>query len=193
MDDLKVTYKDPRALTPRARNPRTHSRTQVRQIADSIRAFGFANPILLDETGSIVAGHGRVEAAKQLGLERVPTITLDDLTPAQIRAYVIADNKLAENAGWDSELLALELADLSVELNFDLTMTGFEPPEIDVLIESLDEESEVDDHSDAIVRDTGTPITQSGDLWEVGTHRLICAEALDGTAYERLLGGSLHE
>jgi len=100
MDSLKITYQDPATLKPRATNPRTHSKKQIRQIADSIERFGFNNPVLIDREGGIVAGHGRIEAAKLLGMEKVPTIRLEDLTEAESRAYVIADNRLAENAGW---------------------------------------------------------------------------------------------
>jgi len=114
---LKITYKDPAQLKPRARNPRTHTAKQIRQIQASIKEFGFINPVLIDGTNGIIAGHGRLEAAKLVGMRDVPTVRVDHLTAAQIRAYVIADNKLAENAGWDRELLTLELQELSVELN----------------------------------------------------------------------------
>ncbi len=135
MDSLKITQQNPAALQPRATNPRTHSKKQIRQIADSIERFGFTNPVLIDRAGGIVAGHGRIEAAKLLGMEKVPTIRLADLTEAEIRAYVIADNKLAENAGWDRELLAIEFQGLlELDLDFDITITGFEMHEIDILI-----------------------------------------------------------
>ena len=123
------------ALRPRATNPRTHSKRQIRWIADSIERFGFTNPVLIDRAGGIVAGHGRVEAAKLLGIERVPTIRLDDLTEAEVRAYVIADNRLAELAGWDREILATEFQGLlELDIELDLTITGFEMPEIDIMI-----------------------------------------------------------
>ena len=131
--DLKVERRPIAALKPYARNPRTHSPRQVQQIADSIREFRFTNPILIDADGGVIAGHGRLTAAKLLGIERVPTIRLDHMSEAQKRAYVLADNKLAENAGWDRELLALELQYLSeLDLDFDLTITGFEAADIDV-------------------------------------------------------------
>ncbi len=124
MDRLKITYESPAALQPRATNPRTHSKKQIRQIAKSIEAFGFNNPVLIDRGGGIVAGHGHVEAAKLLGIEQVPTIGLEDMTEAEIRAYVIADNRLAENAGWDRELLAIELQGLiELDIDFDVTIT----------------------------------------------------------------------
>jgi len=113
MRALKITYKSPSQLKPRTRNPRTHSKKQIQQIATSIKAFGFISPVLIDGTDGIIAGHGRVEAAKLIDMSDVPTVRVDHLTPAQVRAYVIADNKLAENAGWDRALLALELQELS--------------------------------------------------------------------------------
>jgi ParB-like chromosome segregation protein Spo0J len=139
MRALKITYKSPGQLKPRARNPRTHTKKQIQQIAASIKEFGFISPILTDDADGIIAGHGRVEAAKLIGMSDVPTVRVDHLTPAQIRAYVIADNKLAENAGWDHALLALELQELSVDLNFDVTITGFETAEVDLLIQDLHE------------------------------------------------------
>lgn len=136
MAKLVIIYQSPASLTPRKSNPRTHSKAQLKQIVDSIRAFGFTNPVLVDEGNGLVAGHGRIEAAKQLGLESVPTVCLAGMTDAQIRAYVIADNRLAENAGWDAELLAIELQYLAdLDLDFDVTITGFSMPQIDVLIE----------------------------------------------------------
>ena len=113
MSDLVITYQSPAVLKPRKSNPRTHSKAQLKQIANSIRTFGFTNPVLVDENNRLIAGHGRIEAAIQLGIARVPTVCLAGMTEAQIRAYVIADNRLAENAGWDAEVLAIELQDLS--------------------------------------------------------------------------------
>ncbi|MHA1569878.1 MAG: ParB/Srx family N-terminal domain-containing protein [Alphaproteobacteria bacterium] len=132
MRNLAIRYRAPAALKPNERNARTHSKKQIRQIADSIERFGFNNPVLIDREGGIVAGHGRIEAAKLLGIEKVPTIGLEDPTKAEIRACVIADNRLAELAGWDRELLAIEFQGLiELELNFDVTITGFETPEIE--------------------------------------------------------------
>jgi ParB-like chromosome segregation protein Spo0J len=125
--DLQVELRGINTLRPRRGNPRTHSKKQLRQIADSIRQFGFTNPVLLDDAGGTIAGHGRIEAAKLLGMTEVPTIRLKDMTEAEIRAYVIADNRLAENAGWDRELLALELQYLcELDLDFEVTITGFD-------------------------------------------------------------------
>jgi len=122
-------------LIPRTNNPRTHSKRQIRQIAKSIERFGFVTPVLVDAEGIIIAGHGRVEAAKSIGMKKVPTLRVTHMSPAQIRAYVIADNKLAENAGWDEDLLALELKELSLDDDFDLTDIGFETAEIDLLLQ----------------------------------------------------------
>ena len=191
MDRLKITHQSPAALRPRAANPRTHSKKQIRQIADSIERFGFTNPILVDDAGGIVAGHGRIEAAKLLGIETVPTIRLEDLTDAEISAYVIADNKIAENAGWDRELLAIELQGLlELDLDFDVTITGFEMPEIDILIGELDVDEE-DDPADAVPEvSDGPPVTRAGDIWCIGKHRLFCGDALDPDSYDRLLDGA---
>ena len=127
----------PNQLTPYSGNARTHSKRQIEQIAASIRKFGFNNPVLINDDGQIVAGHGRVEAAKLLGLAAVPTLRLSHLSPAEQRAYVLADNKLAENAGWDRELLAIELQGL-IDLDFEVELTGFEIPEIDIVLEDAD-------------------------------------------------------
>jgi DNA modification methylase len=193
--ELKILNQHPAALRPRPTNPRTHSEKQLRQIADSIQTFGFTNPILVDRDNGIVAGHGRVEAAKRLKLESVPTIRLEDMTEAEIRAYVIADNRLAENAGWDRELLAIELHYLcELDLDFDVTITGFEMPEIDVLFGELRAAaSEHDEHDPGdevpAVDDLGPAVTRPGDLWLVGKHRLICGDATDPEIYARLLDG----
>src|SRR5687767_5087944 len=144
LDDA-LQHLPPEVLRPWAGNARTHSKKQVRQIVDSIRTFGFTNPVLIDETNTILAGHGRVSAAKLLGLATVPCRLLSTMSTAQKRAYVLADNKLALNAGWDEEMLAAELSGLlATELDFDLGVTGFSIPEIDSLIEGLDPEQRGD-------------------------------------------------
>jgi DNA modification methylase len=187
----RITHQSPLSLTPRETNPRTHSKKQVRQIAASIEKFGFVNPVLVDRDGGIVAGHGRVEAAKQLGLKTVPTIRLENLTDAEIRAYVIADNRLAELAGWDNELLAIELQGLSsLDLDFDVTVTGFETPEIDMLISSLDPNEDDDTDDELPPVDDGPVITRPGDIWSIGNHRLICGDATQSETYVRLLDGA---
>jgi DNA modification methylase len=173
------------ALKPYARNPRQHSAKQIRQIANSISEFGFTNPLLIDADGGVIAGHGRLKAAKELGLPYVPTIRLEHMTEAQKRAYIIADNRLAENAGWDRELLALEMQYLdSLELDFDLTITGFETVDIDLLIQG---DGKVDAAADEILEPLA-PVSQVGDLWLLGKHRLLCADALAQASYDTLLG-----
>ncbi len=188
MASLKIIYKDPAQLKPRARNPRTHTAKQIRQIQASIKEFGFISPVLIDGADGIIAGHGRVEAAKLVGMNDVPTVCVDHLTPAQIRAYVIADNRLAENAGWDRELLTLELQELSVELNFDVTITGFETAEIDLLIEEFREEA-TDDADEVPAIDRSIPaVTRLGDCWRIGNHFLLCGDGLKTDSYDKLLG-----
>jgi ParB-like chromosome segregation protein Spo0J len=170
----------PDRLRPWARNARTHSNKQLRQIADSIRTFGFTNPVLIDEDGTILAGHGRVAAARMLGYEAVPCLRIGSMTAAQKRAYVIADNKLALNAGWDEEILAIELQGLlASDLDIDIGVTGFSIPEIDSLIEGLNPEEAGDPTDDALpaVGD-GPAVSRPGDLWQLGLHRLVCGDAL---------------
>ncbi|MEM9086342.1 MAG: DNA methyltransferase [Pseudomonadota bacterium] len=174
-------------LKPAVRNARTHSKAQIKQIADSIEQFGFTNPVLMDAADRIIAGHGRVEAAKLLGLETVPTLRLDHLSDAQVHAYVLADNKIAENAGWDEELLALELQYLdSLDLDFDLTITGFEMAEIDAML-VLDPDTEEENVPEP---SEGPAVTRPGDLWLIGEHRLYCGDATKPGSYEALFEGS---
>ncbi|MGA7323079.1 MAG: site-specific DNA-methyltransferase [Rhodomicrobium sp.] len=188
MSPLKISYKDPAQLKRRDRNPRTHTPKQIRQIAASIKEFGFINPVLIDGLGAIIAGHGRVEAAMLLGMGDIPTVCAGHLTPAQVRAYVIADNRLAELAGWDRKLLALELQELSVQLDFDVAITGFETAEMDLLIGELSKEAP--DEADVVpeIDWTRPAISQPGDLWQIGDHYLFCGNALDKESYKRLLG-----
>ena len=190
MSRLKIDYLTPTALKPSTRNARTHSKKQIRQIADSIRAFGFTNPILIDGEQTVLAGHGRLAAARLLALEQVPCVRLERMTPAQKRAYVLADNKLALNAGWDEEILASELQGLlEIDVDFDIGVTGFSIPEIDSLIEGLNPEEPGDPAEDRLPEiDHGHPISRPGDLWHLGEHRLICGDALKAEAYEALLG-----
>jgi len=188
MAALKITYKDPAQLRPRTKNPRTHTTKQIKQIAASIKEFGFISPILIDDADGIIAGHGRAEAAKLIGMSDVPTVRVDHLTPTQIRAYVIADNRLAENAGWDQELLTLELQELSVELNFDVTVTGFETAEIDLLITELNADT-ADDADEVPEIDRSVPaVSRLGDCWRIGNHFLLCGDALNKKSYVTLLG-----
>jgi len=173
------------ALKPHARNARTHSKAQLKQIARSIERFGFTNLVLINESCDILAGHGRVEAAKLLGWGQVPTICLSHLSKAEQRAYIIADNKLALNAGWDETLLRLELGELA-ELEFDLDLTGFSIAEIDQII--IGDAPEAEEDEDVPVAE-GIPVTQSGDVWIMDKHRLICADARDHGACALLMGG----
>ena len=172
-------------LIPFAKNSRTHSDAQVAQIAASIREFGFTNPVLIDEANGIIAGHGRVMAARKLKLTEVPCIRLAHLSDAQKRAYVIADNKLALNAGWDEAMLKLELADLKA-LDFDLNLTGFNTDEIDALLAEKGTEGLTD--PDETPEPPVEPVTRLGDVWVCGQHRVMCGSSLEMTAIERLCG-----
>jgi len=174
------------ALIPYARNSRTHSDAQVAQIAASIREFGFTNPVLVDEANGIIAGHGRVLAARKLKMPDVPAIRLSHLTEAQKRAYVIADNKLALNAGWDIELLRLEINDLR-GLEFDVALTGFSTEELDALMAAPGTEGLTD--PDAIPEAPEQPIAVPGDVWLLGRHRLVCGDCTDPLAVEKALSG----
>jgi DNA modification methylase len=173
------------SLIPHARNARTHSEAQVSLIAGSIREYGFNNPVLVDDRIGIIAGHGRVLAAQKLGLKTVPTICLSHLSDAQKRAYMLADNRLAERAGWDKELLALELADLS-DLGIDLAELGFEAAELDMLFGHRTG----DTHEDAVPEPPAVPVSRTGDCWRLGAHRLFCGDATDRHTVARLLGGT---
>lgn len=185
----KITQLRISDLKPRSGNARTHSQKQIRKIGDSIRQFGFVNPIIVDERRCIIAGHGRLEAARQLGLETVPTIELDHLSPAEVRALVLADNKLATLAGWDRELLSIEIAELVlIAPDLDLTVTGFETEELENLQDfapNLDDEFSV---STIAAPGFETAISEVGDLWHIGKHRLLCGDALDVRSYRKLLG-----
>ena len=191
---MNIEYTLVRDLRPYARNARTHSKKQIRQIAKSIARFGFTNPVLIDGDKQIIAGHGRVEAAKLLGMVAVPTVQLSHLSEADKRAYILADNKLAEKAGWDREILAIELQAL-VDLNFEVELTGFETPEVDLVLDEAREaagsssgpEDTVPAYAAALA------VTQPGDLWVLGHHRLLCGDARDTTAYETLLEGEKAE
>ena len=187
---FEVEHRPPGELRPYARNARTHSKKQVRQIADSIQRFGFTNPVLISDGDEIIAGHGRVEAGKLLGLQTVPTLRLSHLSDTERRAYVLADNKLALNAGWDQEILAIELQAL-IELDFDLSLTGFSTAEIDL---TLDAAQDSDPDQPAGPEDEVPPlqnaaVSRRGDVWILGRHRLICGDAREGQDYVALLEG----
>lgn len=175
------------ALIPYARNSRTHSDEQVAQVAASIKEFGFTNPVLIDEQGGIIAGHGRTMAARKLGLATVPCIRLSHLSEAQKRAYVIADNKLALNAGWDEKMLALEFADLRA-MEFDTTVTGFSLDDIDELLAELDATPEGNTDADAAPAVQAEVKTRPGDLWLLGKHRVMCGDSTNLQHVQTLMG-----
>jgi len=184
--DLNVQQIELEQLVPYAR---THSDSQVAQIAGSIAEFGFVNPVLVGGDNVIIAGHGRVMAAKKLGLETVPTIKLDHLTENQRRALVIADNKIAENAGWDEELLRLELQNLADE-DFDLDLLGFDDVELDDLLASLEtQEAAALDENIAEVQEN--PVSRTGDVWIMGEHRLLCGDSTSEADMKKLMAGEL--
>jgi len=182
MKRCAIEYRRPESLKPYENNSRTHSKEQVDQIVESIKEFGFTNPILIDEEGGIIAGHGRLEAAQRLSLEEVPTITLEGLTEAQKRAYVIADNRLALNAGWDIDTLTSELKSLQAE-EFNLDVIGFDPDELaKMLAESVEGQTDEDEVPEA----PETPVTVEGDVWVLGRHRIICGDATNPDHWDAL-------
>jgi DNA modification methylase len=179
-------------IRPHPRNARTHSKKQIRQIAASIRAVGFAAPVLIDENKILIAGHGRLEAAKSLGMSSIPAIVISGLSDAKKRALLLADNRIALSAGWNRELLAIELAalpDLLVEDDLDISVTGFEPGEIDALHADFEEGSNdpADEIDDSCL--DGPAVTEFGDLWQLGKHRLMHGDARNSDDLERLLNG----
>ena len=170
-------------LTPCERNARKHSHAQIRKIADSIGAFGFVTPVLIDEANQIVAGHGRVAAAKLLGLPEVPALRISHLSPTEKRAYVIADNAIAAKAGWDRQVLALELQAL-IDIDFEVSLTGFEMEEIQVILDGADQaRQDAADTEAELPRSTPRPsVSRAGDQWLLGEHRLVCGNAGDDYA-----------
>lgn len=183
---MKIQEKSVTELIPYAKNSRTHSDAQVAQIAASIKEFGWTNPILVDGDNGIIAGHGRLMAARKLGHDKVPVIELKDMTETQKRAYVIADNQLAMNSGWDTSLLTLELTDLQEE-GFDLELLGFDPKELNALLEPEVSEGLTDE--DAVPDVLEEPKTKLGDIYELGNHRLMCGDSTSIDAVEKLMGG----
>ena len=175
-------------LIPSARNARTHSAAQVAELAGSIAAFGFMAPVLVDSAGIIIAGHGRVLAARQLRLDRIPVIVADHLNETQKRAYAIADNKIALNAGWDDELLKIELESLRDD-GIDLTSLGFSEDEFNQLIDELDPVPLADE--DSVPEEPVATVSQTGDLWQLGDHLLLCGDAIEPSSYATLLTGSV--
>lgn len=184
----QIEYIETTALIPYARNSRTHSEQQVAQVAQSIRQFGFTNPVLIDANGVIVAGHGRVMAAKSIGMASVPCIRLGHLNEAQIRAYVIADNKLAENAGWDDEMLRLEMQHLQ-SVDFDLSLIGFADEELEDLLQDDDPPQQGMTDADQVPEAQRTVICRSGDIWRMGKHRLMCGDSTSIEQVTALMGG----
>ena len=184
----EIEYLETEKLVPYARNSRTHSDEQVQQIMGSIKEFGFTNPILVDAEGLIIAGHGRTMAAQRLGMKEVPCLRLGHLTESQKKAYVIADNKLALNAGWDDEMLRLELADLQ-DADFDLSLTGFDDDELNALLATAVEEGLTDE--DAVPEVPETPVTVEGDVWILGKHRLMCGDSTRIDSLEKLCQNEL--
>lgn len=192
MDHQQIEMRAVSALRPYPGNARTHSKKQIKQIVESIRRFKFTNPVLISDDDEIVAGHGRVLAARELGMTEVPTLRLSHLSADERRAYVLADNKLAMNAGWDQEILALELQGL-IDLGFDVELTGFSLAEVDFVLDAASdsnpdaEAGPEDQYPD--VPDVAT--SRRGDLWLLGRHKLVCGDAREGGDYHRLLGDEI--
>src|SRR5579884_1842254 len=188
---LSIIYRDIDELHEDPRNARVHSKKQILQISKSIEVFGFNVPLLVDSNSGVIAGHGRLAACKLLGLRQVPTISLDHLSELQIHAFMIADNRLTENATWNVRLLGEQLQMLSeVELDFDLEITGFDIGEIDFMIENLAPADSEDDTCDALADVPSVePIAQRGDLWLLDPHRIVCGDAVEGKTYSPLLNG----
>jgi DNA modification methylase len=185
----QLTYRLTSDLIPNPHNPRKHTRAQIEALANSIAAFGFNAPILVDRIGNIMAGHGRLEAAKSIGLTEVPVVCLENLSEAQARAYMIADNRLTDRSSWNEEVLAVHLKELSdLALEFNIEATGFELPEIDVRIESLNTPIEADGDDDFDVADRPA-VSCAGDVWHLGEHRLLCGSALEAASYVTLMAG----
>ncbi len=180
----------PEGLKPHAGNARTHSKKQIRQIAQSIERFGFTNPVLIDEANGIIAGHGRVLAAKAIGMSEVPCLRLAHLSETDKQAYILADNKLALNAGWDQELLAIELQGL-IEANYSVEVTGFSVGEVDAVLQSAQKATSTgaDAAENACPEPADIAVTRPGDIWLLGRHRLICGDAQDPGVTARLLAG----
>lgn len=184
---LKIQYQSIADLSPYHNNARTHSKRQIKQIANSIERFGFTNPVLIADDGGIIAGHGRVRAAELLCMTEVPTLKLSHLNEAERKAYILADNKLALNAGWDDEILAIELQGL-IDLDFDLSVTGIELAEIDLALSLVGDDTQ-NDNADALPDAIDqVPITRMGDLWVLGNHRLLCGDAQQQSDIDRLVG-----
>jgi DNA modification methylase len=182
----KIEWQSVEKLIPYAKNARTHSDEQVAQIAGSIKEFGFNNPILVDKDNSVIAGHGRLMAARKLGMDKVPVVELQHLTESQRKAYVLADNRIALNSGWDTSMLSLELQDLKDDI--DLSLLGFDPDELDALLNPVEETEGLTDE-DAVPEVPVEPKTKPGDIYILGNHRLMCGDSTSIDAVEKLMGG----
>jgi len=185
---VQIEHRPITDLKPYPRNARRHSKKQIQQIAASITRFGFTNPVLIGDDAEIIAGHGRVAAAKLLGMASVPTLRLSHLTEVDRRAYILADNKLALNAGWDHEILAIELQSL-IDVDFDLEITGFALAEVDLVLDAAREGDVEGAGPEDQIPPFATAVSQMGDIWRLGRHRLACGDARDADVYVRLLEG----
>ncbi len=194
VDRPNIEYLPLQSLKQDPKNARTHPKKQLRQLVASIRRFGFNNPIIVDENNVILAGHGRLAAAGQLDLTQVPCIRLEHMTVADKRAYRLADNKLAMNAGWDEELLAEELqALIEIDPEFDLDVTGFSIAEMDSLIDGLTLEEPGNPDDDRLPKSGGSPRVKEGDIWRLGQHRLVCGSCFDAGVLDALMDGERAE
>lgn len=183
----KIEWESVEKLIPYAKNARTHSDEQVAQIAGSIKEFGFNNPVLVDKDNSIIAGHGRVLAARKLGMDKVPVVILNHLTESQRKAYILADNRIALNSGWDTSMLSVELQDLKDDI--DLSLLGFDPDELDALLNPIEETVGLTDE-DAVPDVPDEPKTKPGDIYILGNHRLMCGDSTSITDVEKLMDGN---
>jgi DNA modification methylase len=183
----KIEWRSVETLIPYAKNARTHSDEQVAQIAGSIKEFGFNNPVLVDKENSVIAGHGRIMAARKLGMDKVPVVKLEHLTESQRKAYVLADNRIALNSGWDTSMLSLELQDLKDDI--DLSLLGFDPDELNALLNPIEETEGLTDE-DAVPDAPDEPKTKLGDIYILGNHRLMCGDSTSIDAVDKLMDGN---
>ena len=190
MNPIKLEYRAVDSLIPYARNAKQHSDAQVAQIAASIREFGWGAPILIDGANNVIAGHGRLLAARKLGLAEVPVVPMEHLTDTQRRALILADNKIGENASWEDELLGIELSELK-DAGFDLGLTGFTTEEWEALIAGDEQTQDGLTDEDAVPEVTETPVSKPGDIWVLGEHKLLCGDATKADDYQALLGEEL--
>lgn len=184
---LKIEYRNPGSLTPYANNARKHPKAQIKQIAASIKAFGWVNPLIIDCDGGVLCGHGRLEAALLLGCTQVPTITLEQLSDADRRAYIIADNAIAEKSGWTTSTLSSELSGLAA-IGYELELTGLDEIKIEALLSFGNEDDGLNDDDVELPDEEPVPVSRLGDVWQIGSHRLVVGDARDPAAYDQLLG-----